>query len=436
MMTTMTTNNGKSVYLVTLGCDKNRVDAERILARFIASGFTVVQDSESADIIVVNTCGFINSAKEEAIATIFDAIETKNRTGAKVVVTGCLAERYLDTLKSDIPEIDYVLPLSQNEEICAIIGDKRVDTDNRVLTTPPHYAYLKIADGCNNHCAFCAIPSIRGRYKSVPIDEVVKEAERLINDFGIKELILVAQDVTRYGYDLYGEYALVQLLERLVKLDVEWIRLMYLYPELVSDELLDFIAKNDKVCKYLDIPMQHASDNILKAMCRRNTESDARRLVERIRQKLPDATIRSTFMVGFPSETQEDFDTLLKFLSDTRLDNVGFFAYSREEGTKSYSMKPQITQKVKKERLKEVFLTQQSIAFSKNEEKVGKTFDVLYEGIDEDKQLFVGRSYAEAPDIDGKIYFSADFCPLVGKFYKVHITKTLGYDLYGEIKGE
>ena len=429
-------NNLNSVYLTTLGCDKNRVDAERILASFIASGYTVVQAISDADVIVVNTCGFIDSAKKEAISTIFDALSVKEKTGAIVVVTGCLAERYGDALKSDIPEIDYILPLSKNADICKILGGARVDTDARVLTTPPHYAYLKIADGCNNHCAFCAIPSIRGRYISTPIENVVEEAKRLINDFGVRELILVAQDVTRYGYDLYGRYALVDLLKALVELDVEWIRLMYLYPELVSDELLDFIANNDKVCKYLDIPMQHASDKMLSAMLRRNTEADARRLIERIRKTIPGAVIRSTFMVGFPGETDEDFDTLVRFLEDTELDNVGFFAYSREEGTRSYSMKPQITAKIKKERLKRVFLTQQAIAFEKNREKIGRTYTVLYEGIDDGKQLFVGRSYENAPDIDGKIYFKADFCPLVGEFYKVHITETIGYDLYGEIKGE
>ena len=430
------TNKVKSIYLTTLGCDKNRVDAERILASFIASNYTVVQDIFDAEIIVVNTCGFIDSAKKEAISVIFEAISVKEKTGAKVVVTGCLAERYGEELKSDIPEIDYIIPLYKNCDICEIIGDIRVETCARVLTTPPHYAYLKIADGCNNHCAFCAIPSIRGRYVSTPIEEVVEEAERLIRDFGVKELIIVAQDVTRYGYDLYGRYALVDLLKRLVKLDVDWIRLMYLYPELVSDELLNFIANNDKVCKYLDIPMQHASDKILSAMCRRNTESDARQLVEKIREIIPNAVIRSTFMVGFPSETEEDFNTLEKFLQDMQLDNVGFFAYSREEGTKSYLMKPQITAKLKKERLKKVFLTQQKIAFEKNGEKIGKTYTVLYEGIDEDRQLFVGRSYENAPDVDGKIYFKADFCPIVGEFYEVHITNSMGYDLLGEIKGE
>ncbi len=429
-------NTQKSVHLTTLGCDKNRVDAERILATFISSGYRVVQDVFEASVIVVNTCGFIDSAKKEAISAIFDAISVKVETGARLVVTGCLAERYADTLKTDIPEIDYLVTLDKNADISRIIDDIDTHTDKRVLTTPPHYAYLKIADGCNNHCAFCAIPSIRGRYRSTPIEEVLSEAKSLIKDFGVKELIIVAQDVTRYGFDLYGRYAIVDLLKELVQLDIEWIRLMYLYPELVSDELLDFIANNDKVCKYLDIPMQHASDKILKSMLRRNNESQARQLISKIRAKLPDAVIRSTFMVGFPGETQEDYDTLINFINDTRLDNVGFFAYSREEGTKSWSMKPQITAKVKKDRLKGVFLAQQQVAFENNLKRVGNTYKVLYEGIDDDKQLFYGRSYAEAPDIDGKIYFKSDICPLVGEFYYVTITNSIGYDLYGEIKGE
>ena len=429
-------NNSKSVHLTTLGCDKNRVDAEKILSSFLQAGYVIEQDPEKANILVINTCGFIDSAKKEAISVIFNAIDIKNVTGAKLIVTGCLAERYFDSLKTDIPEIDYIIPLAQNSDILDIIGDQKVPTEDRVLTTPPHYAYLKIADGCNNHCAFCAIPSIRGRYVSMPIEKVVDEAKRLVDGYGVKELILVAQDVTRYGLDLYGRYALIDLLKELTKLDVKWIRLMYCYPELVSDELLDFVANSDKVSKYLDIPLQHASDNILKAMCRRNSEADARGLIKKIRQKLPDAVIRSTFMVGFPGETQEDFDTLLRFITDVRLDNVGFFAYSREEGTKSYSMKNQVPARIKKERLKKVFLTQQAIAFDKAKERLDKTYDVIYEGIDDKKQLFYGRSYAEAPDIDGKIYFKADICPLVGEIYKVRITNTMGYDLFGEIEGD
>lgn len=428
----------KKVGLITLGCDKNRIDGEKLLGKFILNGFSVVQDLIEADVIIVNTCGFIENAKKESIDAIFDAIDIKTKTGAKVVVTGCLAERYGEDLKQDIPEADHVLSLCDNDEILAILGEKQetYHENARVLTTPPHYAYLKIADGCNNHCAFCAIPKIRGRYISRPKEDIINEARELVEKFGVKELIVVAQDTTRYGYDLYGKYEIVNLLKSLTELDVTWVRLMYCYPELISDELIKFVAENDKMCKYLDIPMQHACDKILLDMKRRNNKQDAKMLIERIRHICPNISIRSTFMVGFPGEDENDFRELIDFLQEEKLDNVGFFAYSREEGTLSYSMKPQISAKVKKARLKEAFLTQQSIAFSKLESLVGKTLKVLYEGIDDKKQMFVARSEYQAPDIDGKIYFTADFCPLVGEYYDVKITKTDNYDLIGEIHNE
>ncbi len=431
-------NNMKKVGLITLGCDKNRIDGEKILGKFISNGYSVVQDVKDADVIIVNTCGFIESAKKESIDAIFDACSIKEGTGAKVVVTGCLSERYGKDLLDEIPEIDFALNLEQSENVLASIGEeKAVDvTDARVLTTPPHYAYLKIADGCSNHCAFCAIPKIRGKYVSRKMEDIIAEAKDLIDGYGVQELILVAQDTTRYGIDLYGKYALVDLLKELSKLDVTWIRLMYCYPELITDELLDFIAKESKMCKYLDIPMQHACDKILKAMCRRNTKSDAERLISRIRTYSPDVSIRSTFMVGFPGETQEDFDELIEFLKAQKLDNVGFFAYSREEGTLSYSLKPQITAKIKKERLTKAFVTQQSVVFENAKKHIGKTYDVLYEGIDDKRQIFVGRSQYQAPDIDGKIYFTASVCPLVANVYKVRIIDTLWNDLIGEIDNE
>lgn len=428
----------KKVGLIQLGCDKNRIDGEKILGQFISNGYDIVQDYEEADLIVVNTCGFIEDAKKESINAILDACSVKSRTGAKVLVSGCLAERYFDAIKSDIPEVDYISRLSDNERILSVINelqnfDKK---DARVLTTPPHYAYLKIADGCNNHCAFCAIPKIRGRYISRPIDEIIKEATELVNSYGVKELIIVAQDTTRYGYDLYKKYAIIDLLKELAKLDVEWIRLMYCYPELITDELLEFVAKEPKMCKYLDIPMQHACDKILLDMKRRNTRAEAKALVERIRAHDPNISIRSTFMVGFPGETEQDFEELVSFLKEEKLDNVGFFAYSREEDTLSYKMKPQVSAKIKKLRLHEVFMVQQEIAFEKLQNLVGKTLKVLYEGIDEETQSFVGRSEFLAPEIDGKIFFTADFCPLVGEFYNVKITSTSNYDLIGELENE
>lgn len=428
----------KTVGLVTLGCDKNRVDGEKILGKFIASGYDVVQDLYDANVIVVNTCGFIKDAKEESINAIFDACSVKAETGATLIVTGCLSERYKSELINDIPEIDYVFGLSDNDDIVAKIGEiqRSITSHDRVLTTPPHYAYLKIADGCNNHCAFCAIPKIRGRYCSRQMDDILLEAKDLVNLYGVKEIIVVAQDTTRYGYDLTGEYKIVDLLKELCKLDLSWVRLMYCYPELISDDLLHFIASEPKMCKYLDIPMQHACDKILKDMKRRNDRQGAVDLIERIRSICPDLSIRSTFMVGFPGENEQDFAELIDFINYAKLDNVGFFAYSREEGTLSHGMKPQIPQRIKKERLKTAFITQQKIAFENQKRYVGKTLKVLYEGIDDKKQLFVGRSQFQAPDIDGKIYFKADFCPLIGEFYDVTITNVMNYDLIGEIKNE
>ena len=426
------------VSMGSLGCPKNQVDAEMMLYSLSEAGFQIGAIEAEADAIIVNTCGFIETAKTESINAIFDACAIKAQTDAKVIVTGCLSERYYDDIISEIPEVDYVFKLSDNDRIVEKIGEIQQESTicDRVLTTPPHYAYLKIADGCNNHCAFCAIPKIRGRYISRPIDDIVEEAKSLVNSYGAKELIIVAQDTTRYGLDLYGSYKIVDLLKELTKLDVQWIRLMYCYPELISDELIEFIATNDKMCKYLDIPMQHACDKILSSMKRRNTVQDAHDLIKRIREAGANISIRSTFMVGFPGETEEDFKELIEFLEKERLDNVGFFAYSKEEGTLSYDMKPQVSKKIKNERLKTAFLTQQKIAFEKLSDCVGKRYKVLYEGIDDKKQLFVGRSEYLAPEIDGKIYFKADFCPLIGEFYFVTITDTCDYDLIGEIKNE
>ncbi len=427
----------KKVGFITLGCDKNRVDGEKILASFVNNGYEPVVNAEDADVIVVNTCGFIESAKEESIDAILDMCAVKEETGAKIIVTGCLAERYKDELAKEIPEIDAVLPLSENKNVLSVCQDNFEDSQNdRVLTTPPHYAYLKIADGCNNRCAFCAIPSIRGNYISTPIEEIVSEAKEVITNNGVKELIVVAQDTTRYGKDLYGKYSLIELLDKLSALDVEWIRVLYCYPELITDELLDYIVNNPKICNYLDIPMQHCSDNMLRAMRRRNTKAQAIDLINRIRAKKSDFVIRSTFMVGFPGESEEDFEELIDFIKTQKLDNVGFFAYSREEGTSSYDMDNQIGDKIKQNRLKKAFLTQQKTVFEKNKSFIGKTLKVLYEGIDEEKQTFYGRSEYQAPDVDGKVYFTAKTCPLVGEFYTIKITNAVGYDLKGEMINE
>lgn len=427
----------KKVGFITLGCDKNRVDGEKILASFVNNGYKPVVNAEDADVIVVNTCGFIESAKEESIDAILDMCAIKEETGAKIIVTGCLAERYKEVLSKEIPEIDAILPLCENNNVLSVVENNfKKSKNDRVLTTPPHYAYIKIADGCNNKCAFCAIPSIRGKYVSTPIEEIVDEAKEVIEKNGVKELIVVAQDTTRYGKDLYGKYSLIELLDNLSNLDVEWIRILYCYPELLTDELLDYIDNNPKICKYLDVPMQHCSNNVLRAMRRRNTKEQAIELINRIRSKKSNFSIRSTFMVGFPGESEEDFEELIDFIKTQKLDNVGFFAYSREEGTASYDMDNQIDEKVKQNRLEKAFLTQQETIFEKNYSYVGKTLKVLYEGIDEEKQLFYGRSEYQAPDVDGKVYFTAKSCPLVGEFYTIKITNAVGYDLKGEMINE
>lgn len=427
----------KKIGLITLGCDKNRVDGEKILGNFVKNGYTVVSDPVEADVIVVNTCGFIQSAKTESLDAIFEMCTIKEKTGAKLIVTGCLAERYKDVLVSEIPEADAILPLRENANVVSYVEDNSFcQSGERILTTQPHYAYLKIADGCNNRCSFCAIPGIRGSYKSVPIEDIVNEAKTIIEENGVRELILVAQDTTRYGKDIYGKYSLIELLDELCKLDIEWIRIMYCYPELVTEELLNYIANNPKICKYLDIPLQHCSDNILKLMRRRNTKDQSIELIKKIRCFNPKISIRTTFMVGFPGETEEDFNELIEFIDTYKLDNVGFFAYSREEDTTSYSMKPQIAEKTKKNRLAKAFLAQQKIVFDSNKKFIGKTIKVLYEGIDDKKQLLFGRSEFQAPDIDGKIFFTANSCPMVGEFYNIKITDCIGYDLKGELVDE
>ncbi len=426
----------KKVGFITLGCDKNRVDGEKILGNFVDNGYEIVSQLNDADVIVVNTCGFIETAKQESLDAIFDVCSIKEETGAKIVVTGCLAERYYEDLLQEIPELDAVIKLQDREKILSFIEENSTNQrGNRILTTPPHYAYLKIADGCNNKCAFCAIPKIRGPYVSYKIEDIVAEAKTLV-DNGVKELIIVAQDTTRYGKDIYGDYSLIKLLDELSKLDVEWIRIMYCYPELITDEFLTYVKNNPKICKYLDIPLQHCSDNVLRLMRRRNNKSQCEDLINRIRKIVPELAIRSTFMVGFPGETEEDFCQLEDFLTEYKLDNVGFFTYSREEGTPSHDFKPQISKKIKNERLKRAFIAQQKAIFEKNKKFVGQTIKVLYEGIDDKKQLFVGRGEFQAPEIDGNVFFTADFCPMVGEFYNVKITNVVGYDLEGEITDE
>ena len=426
---------------ISLGCDKNRVDTEKMLSRLTSGGHTLVGSEEEADVIIVNTCAFIDKAKEESIDEILNAISAKNSDKKKkIIVTGCLAQRYADTIKEEFPEVDAVLGIADYDEILSTVqrvseGDKVYDCvvkdnfyENRVLTTPYHYAYLKIADGCDNHCTYCAIPSIRGKYRSEKMQDLLAEAKKLADD-GVKELILVAQDVTRYGTDIDGKPHLIELVDELSKLDFEWIRLLYLYPEMVDDTLIDYVLSNPKVVKYMDIPLQHIDDAVLKRMNRRTDEKSVRELIAKL--KKAGIAIRTTFICGFPGETEAQFEKLKTFVEETKFDYAGFFAYSREEGTPADRLDGHLNEEVKQARADELCAIQAKIIQNRNADKIGERVRVIYDDIDYDKQLFVGRTSTQAPDIDNVVYFTSDERVQVGNFYDVQIEGTDGIDLVG-----
>lgn len=427
---------------ISLGCDKNRVDTEKMLSRLVGGGHTLVGSEEEADVIIVNTCAFIDKAKEESIDEILSAIAAKNAgKGKKVIVTGCLAQRYADTLKEEFPEVDAILGIADYDAILKTVedvadGEKVLNCANldafysdRVLTTPYHYAYLKIADGCSNHCTYCAIPSIRGKYRSEKLDDLIREAKKLSDD-GVKELILVAQDVTRYGTDFDGKPHLIELLDRLSKLDFAWIRLLYLYPEMVDDKLIEYVKNNDKIAKYMDIPLQHVDDDVLKRMNRRTNEKSIRELISKLKDA--DIAVRTTFICGFPGETQEQFEKLEKFVKEVKFDYAGFFAYSREEGTPADKLDGHLDECVKEERANKLRAIQEKIIKSRNKELIGSKIKVIYDDIDYDRQKFVGRSQTQAPDIDNVTLFESDEEVRIGEFYTVEITGGDGIDLVGK----
>lgn len=434
--------------LVSLGCDKNRIDSENMLAYLQKDGYELTGDPQQAEIIIVNTCGFIDSAKQEAIDTILEMSEYKKDKCRFLVVTGCLAQRYMQDIADEFPEVDMILGTANYHNMPLYIKnmvdgrgqrcyvndkDDRHFSSERVLTTPYHYAYLKIAEGCDNKCTYCAIPGIRGKYTSRKIEDIVEEAKTLVSEYGVKELIIVAQDVSRYGLDIYGEIKLIELLQELSKLDVEWIRLLYLYPELVSERLIEYMAGNPKICKYLDIPCQHISDGVLKLMNRRVRKADIVELINMIR-KHGDFTIRSTFIVGFPRESQQDFEELKEFLTWAKLDRCGFFAYSMEDGTPASRLDGQIAEDVKLARQEELYALQEAIMAEKMQERVDSVVDVIYEGIDYDLQMFYGRTQYDAPEIDTKVYFTADVPLDIGKIYKVKIDEVDGDDYFGHVE--
>ncbi len=429
---------------VSLGCPKNLTVTETMIG-CLTPEYEIVTNPADADIIIVNTCGFIESAKQESIETIIEMGQYKDGGSLKkLIVTGCLAERYTEDILNELPEVDAVVGTGSYFEIKKIIDDavagERVTHKNdintiapenlpRVISTGGASAYLAIADGCNNHCTYCVIPSLRGKYRSRKMEDILAEAKGLAAK-GYKELIVIAQDTTMYGIDIYGEKRLAKLVAELDKIDgIQWIRLHYCYPESVADELIEVMANSKKVCKYIDIPFQHASDRVLKRMGRRGKESDYRALVTKLRTAMPDITIRSTFITGFPGETAEDFETLMRFVNDTELDKIGVFAYSREEGTPAAEMEDQIDEEVKEARRDALMALGQEISLEKNKSKIGRTIKVLVEEQIK-KNTFAGRSEGDSPDVDGMVIFKSK-CAKIGEFADVVITKASEYDLEG-----
>lgn len=431
----------KVVSAISLGCDKNKVDLEHMLGKLQAYGFTLTEDIAASDIVIVNTCAFIRPAQEEAIANILEMEELKSKgVIEKIIVTGCFPERNYGSMQENFPNIDAFLKIRENENICKIIESlydvkesKEIKKYERVLTSAGSYAYLKIADGCNNVCSYCTIPRIRGRYKSTPIDVLVDEAKNLVAR-GIKEIILVAQDTTRYGEDLYGENALIKLCDKLSKIKgLKWIRLHYAYPEKVSDELLSYIRDNEKMCKYLDIPLQHIDDSILKSMRRRLDENDTRALIEKIKTSYPEIAIRSTFIVGYPGETGGKFKKLCKFIEEAKLDYAGFFPYSREQNTASFYMDKQVWNFVKKKRWKKINKIQNSIVTQKAFEQIGQEVEVMIDYFDENTGEYVCHSQKLSPLVDFGVRIVDNNNIGISDLVKVKIYDFDGNDYKGEI---
>ncbi|MDT3738070.1 MAG: 30S ribosomal protein S12 methylthiotransferase RimO [Candidatus Kapabacteria bacterium] len=424
-------NNINKISVITLGCAKNLVDSERFSGLLLANGFEFT-DADNADAMVINTCGFIKSAKEENVQIILEAAEQRRKGKLKkLIVTGCLSERYNKELTSQIPNVDFFLGINSDKKILKILsGDHKYTlTGERMLFTPKHYAYLKISEGCNQKCSFCAIPLMRGKHITEPEDKMVSEAVGLA-ERGTKELVLIAQDSTYYGKDSTKKQTLAKLLERLSGIEkLEWIRLMYAYPRQFPHEILDVIANHPKLCNYIDMPMQHASDNVLREMKRGIKLRKMEALLDTIREKIPNVTLRSTFIVGFPNESDADFQTLLDFIERQQLDRVGVFTYSHEEGTSAFPLGDPIPEKVKEERRGELMLLQQKISLKKNKAKIGRQIKVMVDGTN-DKGYF-GRSEQDAPDVDNLIYFNSKSVLKPGEFVNVMISKAEEYDLFG-----
>lgn len=436
----------KKIYIESLGCSKNLVDSENMLGILTDEGFELVDFADISDYIIINTCGFIGDAIEESIAAILYAIDLKKEFACKIIVTGCLSQRFRKTLEDEMPEIDlllgtesldviveYIKNFEKNGEHAyyETINKKLLSTDKRVRLTPNHYAYVKIAEGCDNHCAFCIIPSLRGKYRSKTIEEIVNESTVLAKD-GARELILIAQDTSKYGLDIYGERRLHELVQELSKIEgVRWIRIHYLYPEDFYDELIEEFVKNDKLVNYFDIPLQHISDSVLKNMKRSTNREQIKALIKKIRTKVPNSAIRTSLITGFPGETDDDHMQLLNFLKEYKLDKVGIFKYSKEENTVAYDMPDQIPEEIKDKRWNELMEVQKMISLEICSDKIGKILEVLVEEESEEGE-YVGRTQLDAVDVDGVVYLKSDKKLEVGNFYKVEIVDALEYDLIGD----
>ena len=438
-----------NILFISLGCDKNLVDSEVMLGLLDKKGYQIVDSEEDADIIVVNTCCFIHDAKEESIQTILEMAEYKKEGKLKaLIVTGCLAQRYQQEIIDEIPEVDAVLGTTSYDHIVeaveeALAGNGHVvleDVDalpdvkeKRLVTTGGHYAYMKIAEGCDKHCTYCIIPKLRGNYRSVPMEKLLAEAKDLA-DQGVKELILVAQETTVYGKDLYGEKSLHKLLRELCKISgIQWIRILYCYPEEIYDELIQTIKEEKKVCHYLDLPIQHASDAVLKRMGRRTSKAQLVEIIEKLRKEIPDISLRTTLITGFPGETQEQHEELKDFVDEMEFDRLGVFTYSPEEDTPAATMTEQIPEEVKEDRQAELMELQQEIAFDLAEDMVGREVLVMIEGKVADENSYVGRTYKDAPNVDGLIFINTDEELMSGDFARVRVTGALEYDLIGEL---
>lgn len=441
------------ILCISLGCDKNLVDTEMMLGLLNRDGYTFTDDEQEADIVVINTCCFIGDAKEESINTILEMGRLKQSGCCKaLIVTGCLAQRYKQEIIDEIPEVDGILGTTTYDEISTVLGrvlggeggvscfhglDELPELETeRIITTGGYYAFLKIAEGCDKHCTYCIIPSLRGNYRSVPMERLVKEAEQLAGK-GVRELILVAQETTLYGVDLYGKKMLPELLRELAKIPgIYWIRIQYCYPEEITDELIEVIKTEEKICNYLDIPIQHASDPILKRMNRRTNQHQLREMIEKLRREIPDIALRTTMIAGFPGETEEDHEEVMAFVDEMEFERLGVFAYSAEEDTPAASFADQVAEEVKEERRDAIMELQQEIAFDKSSAMVGRVLDVMIEGKVADEAAYVGRTYMDAPNVDGYVFINTGETFMSGDFVKVRVTGSAEYDLIGEVYDE